>query len=435
MGVDAARREGALAMPPRTDVKLDLATLRLIPRSIWSLGFVSLLMDVSSEMIHALLPVYLVSVMGTSNLTVGMIEGVGEATANITKIFSGAISDWIGHRKVVVALGYGLAAFSKPLFALAPNAGWIMAARFIDRMGKGVRDAPRDALIADLTPETVRGASYGLRQALDTVGGFVGPLLAILFMWATSDRYTVVFWIAVIPAFLSMAFMIFGVQEPERAGKTRNAPAPSGRAALAQLGSAYWMIVVVGTVFALAQFSAAFLILKARAAGLPVALAPLVYITMNVVFALGAYPAGVLSDRGDRTQLLTWGLIFLMLADFALALSSNLIGVAIGLVLWGLYLAFTQGVLSALIADKAPTELRGTAFGVFNFATGVALLAASSVAGALWDAYGPTATFLAGAAFACLALIGLVIVRGRIRPKDRKSSVAPESAAPGTGTP
>jgi MFS family permease len=386
-------------------------------------------------MIHALLPVYLVSVMGTSNLTVGMIEGVGEATANITKIFSGAISDWIGRRKFVTALGYGLAAFSKPLFALAPNAGWIMAARFIDRMGKGVRDAPRDALIADLTPERVRGAGFGLRQALDTVGGFVGPLLAILFMWATGDRYTAVFWIAVIPAFLSMAFMIFGVQEPKGAGKAGKPAAPFGRAALVRLGAAYWMIVAVGTVFALAQFSAAFLILKARAAGLPVALAPLVYITMNVVFALGAYPAGVLSDRGDRTQLLTWGLIFLTLADFALALSSNLIGVAIGLILWGLYLAFTQGVLSAMIADKAPTELRGTGFGVFNFATGVALLAASSVAGALWDAYGPTATFLAGAAFTCLALIGLTIMRGRIGPDDGKSPIAPKGAASGAGTP
>ncbi|MGD1035798.1 MAG: MFS transporter [Roseiarcus sp.] len=422
-------------MPGKADVKLDYATLRRIPRSIWSLGFVSLLMDVSSEMIHALLPVYLVSVMGTSNLTVGVIEGVGEATANIAKIFSGAFSDWIGHRKVVVALGYGLAAFSKPLFALAPNAGWIMAARFIDRMGKGVRDAPRDALIADLTPQAVRGASYGLRQALDTVGGFVGPLLGILFMWLSGDRYRIVFWIAVVPAFLSMAFMIFGVQEPEGAGKAGRPAAPFGRAALARLGAATWMIVAVGTVFALAQFSAAFLILKARAAGLPVALAPLVYITMNVVFALGAYPAGVLSDRGDRAQLLTWGLIFLMLADFALALSSNLIGVAIGLVLWGLCLAFTQGVLSAMIADKAPRELRGTAFGVFNFAAGIALLAASSVAGALWDAYGPTATFLVGAAFACLALIGLTIVRGRIGPTDGKSSVAPKSAASGAGAP
>lgn len=421
-------------MPPKADARLDYATLRLIPHSIWALGFVSLLMDVSSEMIHALLPVYLVSALGASTLTVGVIEGIGEATANITKIFSGAISDWIGRRKLLAALGYGLAAFSKPLFALAPNAGWIMAARFIDRIGKGVRDAPRDALIADLSPEPVRGASFGLRQALDTVGGFVGPLLGVLFMWLTGDRYTIVFWIAVVPAFLSMAFMIFGVREPQGAGKAREANAPFGRAALARLGAATWMIVVIGTVFALAQFSAAFLILKARAAGLPVTLAPAVYITMNFVFALGAYPAGVLSDRGDRVALLTWGLIFLMLADFALALSSNLFGVAIGLVLWGLYLAFTQGVLSAMVADKAPAELRGTAFGVFNFATGVALLAASAMAGALWDAYGPTATFLAGTAFAFLALVGLTIVRGRIGPKDAKSFLERNSVGSRTGT-
>jgi MFS family permease len=401
-------------MAARAEASLDLATLRVIPRSIWALGFVSLLMDTSSEMIHALLPVYLVSVLGASTLTVGFIEGFGEATANVTKIFSGAISDWIGRRKLLAAMGYGLAAFSKPLFALAPNAGWIMAARLIDRVGKGVRGAPRDALIADLAPQPLRGASFGLRQALDTVGAFVGPLLGVALMWATGDRFTIVFWTAVIPAFLAMAFIIFGVQEPEVADKARKAIAPFGRAALARLGSAYWMIVVVGTVFALAQFSAAFLILKASAAGLPVALAPLVFVTMNVVYAVGAYPAGVLSDRGDRTQMLMLGLVFLALADVALALSSNLFGVAIGIVLWGLYLAFTQGVLSAIVADSAPAELRGTAYGVFNFATGLALLAASAVAGALWDAYGPTATFLAGAALATLALIGLIIVRGRI---------------------
>jgi len=401
-------------MPPKAKARLDYATLRVIPRSIWALGFVSLLMDTSSEMIHALLPVYLVSVLGASTLTVGFIEGVGEATANITKIFSGAISDWVGRRKLLAALGYGLAAFSKPLFALAPNAGWIMAARLIDRIGKGVRDAPRDALIADLTPEAVRGASFGLRQALDTVGAFVGPLLAIALMWATGDRFTIVFWVAVVPAFLAMAFIIFGVQEPQGAGKARNAVAPLGRAALLRLGSTYWMIVAVGTVFALAQFSAAFLILKASAAGLPVALMPAVFVTMNIVYALGAYPAGVLSDRGDRTQMLTWGLVFLALADVALALSSNLFGVAIGVVLWGLYLAFTQGVLSAMVADSAPADLRGTAFGAFNFATGLALLVASAVAGGLWHAYGPTATFLAGAALASLALIGLMIARRRI---------------------
>ncbi|MGO8834155.1 MAG: MFS transporter [Roseiarcus sp.] len=400
-------------MPAKGDARLDYATLRAIPRPIWALGFVSLLMDASSEMIHALLPVYLVSALGASTLTVGLIEGFGEAIASIARIFSGAISDWVGRRKLLAALGYGLAAFSKPLFALAPDAGWIMAARLIDRLGKGVRGAPRDALIADLTPPPLRGASFGLRQALDTVGAFVGPLLGILFMWLTGDRYTIVFWIAVIPAFLAVAFIIFGVQETEGAVKARGAPPPFGRAALRRLGRPYWMIVAVGTVFALAQISAAFLVLKARAAGLPVALAPTVFIAMNVVYALGAYPAGVLSDRGDRTRMLALGLIFLALADLALALSSDLSGVAIGIALWGMQLAFTQGVLSAMIADSAPAELRGAAFGVFNFSTGLALLAASVAAGALWDAFGPTATFLAGAALAVAALIGLIIARPR----------------------
>ena len=253
-------------MSKHNKAKLDFATLRAIPPGIWALGFVALLMDISSEMIHALLPIYLVTVMGVSVLTVGIIEGIAEATAAIVKIFSGAISDKLGKRKMLAVIGYGLAAFTKPVFPLAATIGWVVAARFIDRIGKGIRGAPRDALIADISPEHLRGASFGLRQSLDTIGAFSGPLLAILLMWLFANNFTAVFWFAVIPAFLAMLFMIFGVQEPDRPPGLRQVKSPLSRDELKRLGNGYWSVVAVAIVFTLARFSEAFLLLKAQAA-------------------------------------------------------------------------------------------------------------------------------------------------------------------------
>ncbi len=388
---------------------------RDIPSSVWALGFVSLLMDVSSEMIHALLPIYLVTALGTSALTVGIIEGVAEATASITKVFSGALSDWLGKRKLLAALGYGLAAFTKPVFPLAPDVGWLVAARFVDRIGKGIRGAPRDGLVADISPAHLRGASFGLRQSLDTVGAFLGPFLAIGLMWLTGNHFTAVFWVAVIPAFLSFALILFAVREPERPEHLRRVRMPLSRVELARLGGTYWWVVAVATVFTLARFSEAFLILRAQSAGVPVALVPIVLVIMNVVYALSAYPAGVLSDRVDRVTILTLGLGLLLAADLALAFAPGLPGIALGVVLWGAHMGFTQGLLATLVADTAPPELRGTAFGMFNLVTGIALLLASVIAGALWDAVGPQGTFMAGAGFALLTLIGLLPVRGRLK--------------------
>ncbi len=392
--------------------RLDVATLRAIPLGIWTLGFVSLLMDISSEMIHALLPVYLVTVLGTSALTVGIIEGIAEATASITKVFSGALSDWLGKRKLLAALGYGLAAFTKPIFPLATGVNWLVAARFIDRIGKGIRGAPRDALIADLSPAELRGASFGLRQSLDTVGAFIGPLLAIALMWFLANNIRGVFWFAVIPAFLAMFLIIYGVAEPDRPTELREVRSPLRANELKSLGSPYWNVVAMAVVFTLARFSEAFLILRAQNVGLDMALVPAVLVVMNVFYALAAYPAGVLSDNGGRIKLLMIGLLLLVAADLILALTSGLVGVAIGVALWGLHMGFSQGLLAALVADAAPAELRGTAFGMLNLLTGVALLAASIIAGALWDAIGPQATFLAGAGFATVALTGLMLSPG-----------------------
>jgi MFS family permease len=388
-----------------------LSALNEIPPTVWALGFVSLLMDTSSEIIHALLPVYLVNVLGATMVTVGLVEGVAEATASITKIFSGAVSDWLGTRKWLAVMGYGLAAFSKPIFPLASSVGWVVVARFIDRIGKGIRGAPRDALIADVTPERLRGASFGLRQSLDTAGAFIGPALAVGLMWLSGDDFRSVFWVAVIPAFLCVALLLVAVDEPERATALRKVRSPLGLEELKRLGVAYWFVVGVTVVFSLARFSEAFLILRAQAVGLPVALVPLVLVLMNVVYSLAAYPAGALSDRINRLRILGTGFAVLAAADLVLAFTDGLSGVAIGVALWGLHMGLTQGLLATLVADSAPAELRGTAFGMFNLLGGLSLLGASVLAGALWERIGPQGTFLAGAALTGLALLALASAR------------------------
>ena len=386
-------------------------TLARIPAGVWTLGFVSLFMDVSSEMIHALLPVYLVTAFGASMTSVGAIEGIAESTASIVKIFSGALSDWLGRRKFLAALGYGLAAATKPAFPLAGSIGVLVAARFFDRVGKGIRGAPRDALVADLAPAELRGAAFGLRQSLDTVGAFLGPALAIALMWASGDDFRFVFWIAVIPAALSTLLIVVAVKEPERAAGLRRPRFPLHFEELIKLSGAYWLVTLVAAIFALARFSEAFLILRARDAGLAPALSPLVLVAMNVIYALAAYPAGVLSDRRNRLSILAAGLVLLIGADAALARADGLGLVAAGVALWGLHMGLTQGLLATLVADVAAPELRGTAFGVFNLVGGVATLAASLLAGAMWDRFGAGATFWVGAGIAGAALVGLALAR------------------------
>ncbi len=402
--------------------RLNLSTLKKIPRGVWALGLVSLFMDVSSEMIHALLPIYLVTVLGTSTLTVGLIEGIAEATAAITKVFSGAVSDWLGRRKLLALVGYGLAAFTKPVFPLATSVGWLVAARFVDRVGKGIRGAPRDALVADLSPPELRGASFGLRQSLDTVGAFLGPLAAIGLMLLTANNFQAVFWIAVIPGFVAFALMGFAVTEPERPGGLRRVRFPLHRDEIGRLPAVFWFVVAVAAVFTLARFSEAFLILKAQTVGLPIALVPGIMVVMNVVYAVAAYPAGILSDGpGGRDRVLVVGLGLLILADIVLASASSVAATGLGVVLWGLHMGLTQGVLATLVADAAPAELRGTAFGIFNLVAGIALLIASVLAGALWDLAGPQATFFAGAAFAAVSLAGLLAVRRKYLPGNSAS--------------
>ncbi|MDO8300037.1 MFS transporter [Lacisediminimonas sp.] len=378
-----------------------------MPAGVWVLGCVSMLMDISSEMIHSLLPLFLVGTLGVSVLAVGIIEGLAESTALISKVFSGMLSDYLGRRKGLVVLGYAMGALTKPFFALANGAGVVIAARLIDRVGKGIRGAPRDALMADITPPGIRGAAFGLRQSLDTVGGFTGPLLAtgLMLLWANDFR--AVFWVAVIPGVLAVLLLLFGIKEPERV-RTHQAVNPIRREALARLGARYWWIVAVGAVFTLARFSEAFLVLRASQAGVPVAWVPLVMVAMSLVYALSAYPFGKLSDSVSHRALLAAGLLMLIASDLALALASNWTMLGLGVALWGVHMGMTQGLLSAMVADVAPEDLRGTAFGFFNLASGIAMLLSSVIAGLLWDSLGSAFTFYAGAGFAALTLVAML---------------------------
>lgn len=380
--------------------------LRRIPASVWALGGVSLLMDISSEMIHSLLPVYMVAVLGTSVLLVGLIEGLAEATALMVKVFSGVLSDYWGRRKPLAVLGYGLSALAKPLFALSTSWGFVLTARLMDRVGKGIRGAPRDALVADIVSSDLRGGAFGLRQALDTVGAFVGPLLALALMLLWANDFRAVFWVAVVPAVGAVALLALGVSEPEHAHQATMI-SPIRRHNLRRLGSAYWWVVLVGAVFTLARFSEAFLVLRAQQGGLPMGYAPLVLVAMNVVYAACAYPFGRLADSVSHARLLAVGMALLLAADLLLAWSDASAWVWGGIVLWGLHLAMTQGLLATMVADAAPADLRGTAYGFFNLVSGAAMLLASLLAGALWEGFGASFSFAAGAGFCVLALLML----------------------------
>ncbi|WP_417566058.1 MFS transporter [Marinobacter sp.] len=374
-----------------------------------------MLMDVSSEMIHSLLPVYLISVLGVSAVTIGFIEGAAEATAQITKIFSGALSDYLGKRKGLAILGYGLSAVTKPIFALAPGVGWILTARLTDRVGKGIRGAPRDALVADLVPSSMRGAAYGLRQSLDTLGALAGPLIAVGLMLLWANDYQAVFWVAAIPAVLAVSLLMFGVREPGRP-VTELRRNPISRDALRQLDRPYWWVVILGAVFTLARFSEAFLLLRAQSNGLAIAWLPIVLVTMNLAYAVSAYPFGKLADRFNHQHLLMIGLCLLIIADLILALGDHWLWTLCGSVVWGFHMGMTQGLLATMVANAAPKFLRGTAFGFFNLVSGIALLVASVLAGLLWQYGGPALTFYGGAGFCIVTLAGLAM-----RPRKGRS--------------
>lgn len=395
-------------------------SLRHIPSGIWVLGFVSLLMDISSEMIHSLLPLFMVTTLGTSTMAVGLVEGLAESLALAVKVFSGTLSDYWGKRKGLALFGYALGAFTKPLFAVASSFGLVLTARLLDRVGKGVRGAPRDALVADITLPQFRGAAFGLRQSLDTAGAFLGPLLAVGLMLLWANDFRIVFWVAVVPGLMSVVLLLFGVHETEhrQTSKGRN---PIRWDNLTRLGSVYWWVVGIGATFTLARFSEAFLVLRAQHGGIPVALVPLILVAMNLIYALSAYPFGNLSDRMSHMKLLTFGFLALIAADLVLAMNDHWAVVLLGAGLWGLHMGMTQGLLATMVANTAPVDLRGTAFGFFNLCSGLALLSASVLAGFLWDQFGASVTFYAGAVFCGVALMGLILQQLRNKNGDTLS--------------
>lgn len=398
-------------------VRVDSPSHR-IPSGVWALGFVSLLMDVSSEMIHSLLPLFMVTVLATGTVAVGIVEGLAESLALVVKVFSGTLSDYLGKRKALALFGYTLGALTKPLFALAPGLGLVLTARLLDRVGKGIRGAPRDALVADIVPPELRGAAFGLRQALDTVGAFLGPLAAVGLMLLWNDDFRAVFWVAVIPGLMAVALLLFGVREPAHR-ESQKGVNPIRRENLIRLGTAYWWVVAIGSVFTLARFSEAFLVLRAQQGGIPIAFVPLVMVAMNLIYSLTAYPFGKLSDSMSHRKLLTFGLLVLIAADLVLAVNDHWGTVVLGVGLWGLHMGITQGLLATMVADAAPADLRGTAYGFFNLAAGLAMLLASTLAGLLWDRLGASVTFYAGAGFSAVAMLGLFL-----NPAGRRSSAA-----------
>lgn len=387
------------------------AIYRRLPISIWGLGFVSMFMDISSELVHGLLPIFMATMLGASMVTIGIIEGFAEGGAAITKIFSGAISDYLGKRKFLAVAGYALSAITKPIFPLATTIGWVFGARFADRIGKGIRGAPRDALVADIAPGHLRGAAYGLRQSLDAVGAFIGPLLAVIFMILFANNIRSVLWVAVIPAFIAVFLLIIAVHEPESPERGEYCQNRLSLNDTERLPMRYWLVVLLGAVFTLARFSEAFLILRAQDVGLAIGYVPAIMIVMNIFYSIFAYPAGSMADRLSERTLLIFGLALLVVADIVLALAESPWVTFVGAAFWGLHMAFTQGLLSKLVADTAPPDLRGTAFGVFNLISGVALFLASVIAGSLWSAFGAWATFVAGASCAIFAAMGLLLYR------------------------
>ncbi len=381
---------------------------RRLPAGIWGLGFVSLFMDASSELVHSILPIFMSMVLGTPVITIGIIEGIAEGTASVTKVFSGMISDYCGKRKYLAVAGYTLSAITKPVFALAPTIGWVLGARFTDRIGKGIRGAPRDAMVADIARADQRGAAYGLRQALDSVGAFIGPLIAVIFMIRFHDNIRSVLWVAIIPAFIAVFLLVLAVHEPECPAHSSNSQNRLRPVDITRLSVKYWLVVVLGAVFTLARFSEAFLILRAQDVGLAVGWVPIIMVVMNIFYSACAYPAGAAADRYPAGTILMFGLAILIIADIILALAVSPWPTFVGAAFWGLHMAFTQGLLSKLIADTAPDDLRGTAFGVFNLVSGIALFLASFIAGELWERFGAPATFITGALFGFMTIIGLL---------------------------
>lgn len=380
-----------------------------IPSTIWMLGLTSLFMDVSTEIVHSVMPIYLVTVLGASPMLVGAIDGVAEATASIMKVFSGALSDWVGRRKPLAIAGYGMAAITRPILPFASTVTEIFALRILDRIGKGVRVAPRDALVADHVRPEILGAAYGLRQGLDTIGALVGPIIAAIVLASSNNDFQWVFWVSCIPAALCVLIISLGVSEAARPADRPRPAFPLRPSQVRRLRGVFWGSMAIIMLLLIPRFSEGFLLLKAQQSGISVTWVPLLLAAVNLVAAPVSFPAGRLSDRIGRRHLVMSGFAVLVAAQLVLTVTDGPIGVLVGALFWGLHLGMTQGVLAAMIVDHAPADLRGTAFGVFHVASGLAVLVGSFGAGWIWDQLGSTTMFATAAAIGVAGLAALVI--------------------------
>ncbi len=384
--------------------KSDIPQAAPLPATVWILGIASLLNDVSTEIIHSVLPLYMVTALGASFIAVGLLEGTAEALASVLKVGAGGLSDLLGKRKALVVSGYALSTLVKGCYALAGDMTMVMIARLGDRVGKGIRVGPRDALVADSTSPEQRGAAYGLRQSLDTVGAVIGPGLSFVLLSLWHMDYKNIFAIAIVPGIIAVLLLLIGVREPEKR-ESKSDDKKLHKDLLKRLSPAYWSLVVVSFLFNLGNSSDAFILLKGKEAGLALGMVPLMLVVMNVFYAACAYPAGKLSDKLGRVAMLRVGLLFYALVYLGFAFCNTQWQVWTLMALYGVQLGLTQGTLLALVSDVTDADTRGTAFGMISLVTGLALLPASLIAGFLWQNVGSWATFGAGTVCSVVALI------------------------------
>jgi MFS family permease len=372
-----------------------------LSRNVWVAGWVSFFMDVSSEMVYPLVPLFLSSTLGVSKSVVGLIEGIAEATASLLKLFSGVIADRFGKNKLLMGFGYGISTASRPILALASGWGMVFLARFTDRAGKGIRTAPRDAIIAASTPPGQLGLAFGFHRALDTAGAVVGPAvaLAILAVWAADFR--LVFWLSVVPGVLAVALIVWFIEADGRVRPAQAALAWSLRG----FDDRFWEFLLVIGLFSLGNSSNAFLILKAEQVGTSPAWISGIYVGYNALYALMSVPGGLLADRVGMRRMIIVGLGLFAAVYAGIALASTPQQIAALFLCYGIYMGLTEGVQRAYLATLAPKERTATAFGLYHMVVGIAILPASLFAGVLWDTVGPAAPFLFGAGMAALAAV------------------------------
>jgi MFS family permease len=381
-------------------------------RNVFVAGLVSFFMDVSSEMIYPLVPLFLANVLGVNKSVIGLIEGIAESTASLLKVFSGWFSDRIGNRKWLMAAGYGISTLSRPIVALATGWQHVMGSRFMDRFGKGVRTAPRDAIIAESSEKTHLGRAFGFHRSMDTMGAVVGPAIAFFLLGIFSNNYRIVFWLSMIPGVIAVLLIIFFIKEKK---KVFPAHEERPKLTLKHFDWRFKFFVAIATIFAIGNSSDVFLILRAQQTGIPTVLIPVVYLLFNLVYSISAIPAGIAADKFGRKRVILLGFVLFAILYYGFAVARDTSAIWALFAFYGLFMGLTEGIQKAFLATIIPSDFKATAFGVYNTAVGLAMFPASLIGGWLWDNISPSATFYFGAITASLSTILFVIFIAAIR--------------------